>query len=71
LHPKSTRTYANIGDVFVKMGRSQAEVDFYAGAIKGLPEDPTLDDNQRKRLAATWQSALDALRAKPSPTTKP
>jgi tetratricopeptide (TPR) repeat protein len=71
LHEKSTRAYAGIGEVFVKMGRSQAAVEYYTGAIKGLPDDPSLDEAKRNLLAATWQTTLVKVRAQPAPAAKP
>ena len=61
LHPGSWRALAGLAEVNAKIGRTELATTFYTDAIKKLGEDKSLDDAQRKPLAAAWESALRGL----------
>jgi hypothetical protein len=67
LHKKSARALAGIADVYATSGQTKPAVNFYADAIKALPEDPAVDAKQREQLAAAWSTAKKAIAAKNSP----
>lgn len=64
LHKNSARSLAGIGSVYAKTGKLKEAQNFFADAIKQLATDQSLDDGQRKQLAAEWESARRAVQAK-------
>jgi hypothetical protein len=71
LHEKSARANAGIAEVFAKTAQTKSAIEFYEVANQALPDDPSLDDAQRKEFASAWESARKALAAKPAPPAKP
>ncbi len=73
LHNSSARALAGIAPFWAKAGRTETAVNFYTAALKRLPEDKSLDEAQRKQLAAAWESARRELTAKRDavPPTRP
>jgi hypothetical protein len=64
LHPKSARALAGIAGLFAKTGQTTSAANFYADAIRALPQDPSLDATQRQQLAVAWESARKTLAGK-------